>query len=225
MNEISDSQKIRFFDEFVKSYTNPSFGVLPKKEVEILVLKLLIEAGMFDKEVDSYSISRVFNIPITKARSLYYEYQLRYAEDDYSLVIKNLYKANVMIFNKRPRIFLQIDSIFIRHKVEYLIRDSNEMVDYSFNRNILSFNSDAYFMLLEKLVNKEEANRFENSIKTQIGINLQEEVYRSKTRAELFDIFLEEAVKAAGREGVKLVLDLSIGNIKNVVSTLNMWKS
>ncbi len=221
MKTITNDKKIAFYDQFIDSFTTPSFGALPKKEIELLVLRLLVESGFFGDKFDSYTMSRKLRIPVNKAKNLFYEYQLRFTDDSNDLIIELLSKAKVSFQDKRPIIEIEVDSLFVRNKFESLVRDSNGIVDYSFNRNILKFNTDTYFSILEKIYEKQKIDSLIKQITAVINSEAKEHEYKTKSKEELFDIFIASAMKTAGKESVKIIFDLSFGGFSNIKNTLD----
>jgi len=211
MKNISDDQKVKFYDKLIDSYVSPSFGALPKKEVEILVLKLLIEAGVFGEKLDTYTLSRELCIPVSKAKSLYYEYQLRNSEYNPNQIIELLKNAQIILIDKKAVIQIGVDSIFIKNQLEALIKELNDYPDYSFNKDILKFNVETYINIINKLSNEDHIKEIEKEILSAVKLMTQDQSYIPKTRTELFDLFLVEVIKATGNEFGKTVIDLTFG--------------
>ena len=57
-------------DRFLIQYLNPAFGALPKQEVELLVLKLLVDLGAVDARPSIYELVSKLKVTRTKARRL-----------------------------------------------------------------------------------------------------------------------------------------------------------
>jgi len=228
ISEIDIANKADFYDKFIKAFKSPSFGALPKKEVELLVLRLLIEAGVFGEKIDSYILSRELCIPVSKAKTLYYEYQLRNCEESTNYIIELLKTAQVIIVDKRVVIQVGVDSLYIKNQLEATIKELNDYPDYSFNKDILKFSTDTYLKILSKFCDEQQIEEIEEEILKFIKESRNDNSYTSKSKAELFNIFLEEAIRAAGKETGKLTIDLTFGcfdagsnlinNIRNLIS-------
>lgn len=64
--------------EFLNRYMQPSFGALPKKEVDLLVYRLMFDVGYANSEMlDFQAVSRELRISPARAKALYYDAQLR----------------------------------------------------------------------------------------------------------------------------------------------------
>ncbi len=211
INDIDVNDKAGFYDKFIKAFKSPSFGALPKKEVELLVLRLLIEAGVFREKIDSYSLSRELCIPVSKARTLYYEYQLRNSEYNTNYIIGLLKTAQVVIVDKKAVIQIGVDSLFIKNQLEATIKELNDYPDYSFNKDILRFSTYTYLEMLRRFSDEEQINQIEEGVLKAVKESLKDNGYKPKSKAELFNIFLEAAISAAGKETGKLTVDLTFG--------------
>jgi len=70
-----------FSQKFITKFLGNGFGAVPKREVEVYVLYLLLEDGQFvnrDGEFDYHEMSLSLRISETKVRDLVYEAELKY---------------------------------------------------------------------------------------------------------------------------------------------------
>lgn len=73
--------KSQFSERFIAKFLDNGFGSLPKREIEIYVMYLLLEDGQFyrsDWELDFHEISLALKISESKVRNLIYEVELKY---------------------------------------------------------------------------------------------------------------------------------------------------
>jgi len=73
----NDKAAATFGHAFVAEYVQPAFGARTKTEVDHLVFRLLVEAKAIDPSAPPFEIARSFNIPLTRAKSLVLNWQLR----------------------------------------------------------------------------------------------------------------------------------------------------
>ena len=63
--------------EFLSSYLNPAFGILPKKEIDLQVFKMLEQIGYINEDSTLYELVQKLRVTKTKARNLLYDQELR----------------------------------------------------------------------------------------------------------------------------------------------------
>jgi len=74
-----------FSDRFMAKFLENGFGALPKRELEVYLLHLLLEDGQFKNEfgeIDYHEMSLALRISETKVRNLVYEIELKYAQPE-----------------------------------------------------------------------------------------------------------------------------------------------
>ena len=61
-------------------YTAPAFGVLPKREVDLLVFRTLRDAGLIGGEAALYQVMADLRVSRSKARNLMFDLEIRQAQ-------------------------------------------------------------------------------------------------------------------------------------------------
>lgn len=216
----SPQNKARLFDELIAEYCAHSFGALSKKEVDLLVFRLLIDTGAIDLSDGQQSISRTLRIPISKVKSLIYEIQLRDERCDNAWfrreVLAALQHARFHIEGKRQEIQLGIESPMLRKELEAAIKKQNSFADYSFNSEILRIDFNVYASLLEQLItDQNDRTKLEAAIKAALK-KQREEVLSWK---ELLNAFLKGAAGKAGEEIVDLTFGYFTGGATHFLKT------
>lgn len=75
--KASPDQTKKALEEFLTAYMNPSFGTLPKTELELIVLRLLAQIGAVPERPTVYELISGLKVTRSKARRLIYEQELR----------------------------------------------------------------------------------------------------------------------------------------------------
>ncbi len=158
MFDFEDINKEVFFDRFKEEYFRRGIGTMSKKDIDILVLKLILDqiGEANDQELDVFELSRKLKISITKLRALIKEVQIRYGQIDEEIVKRRL----VYLFSKKRWIiegkYIQLSIIdpMLRDYLSEMIFNLNSFADYSFNPEILKIEIEVFISILIKLSDK-----------------------------------------------------------------------
>jgi hypothetical protein len=217
INSLSVSDKSGFCDKFLQAYISPCFGSLSKKEIDLLVFRLLIKTGAIDLSNDQQSISRQLSIPISKVKSMIYDIHLRDENCDAvwfrQEALKALQHTRFCSIGRKIEIQLCIENPLLRKELEATIKELNGFADYSFNSEILRIDFDVYALLLKRIIDDPAVcARLEAAIKTALKMSNDESI----SWKELMNAFLMGAAGRAGEE----VVDLSFGYFTGGASQL-----
>lgn len=159
---IPPDQASAFLHKFLDRYCAAGFGTLSKREIDLLVLGLLIENGGLVDVDNAQSLSRQLRLPLAKVKALIYELNLRDERKDENWVISELRqrlrygKASVSGKEESARIEVGIDNQLLRVEVEALLKRYGHYPDYSFNREILRLTPEAYSALTKAVLPEAE---------------------------------------------------------------------
>lgn len=205
------------FDKFIAEYCAHSFGALPKKEIDLLVFRLMRESGRIEPDADIQEISRQLMVPVSKVRSLLYDLQLRdknangenWFRTQILTVLKN---ARVKLYNGEPAIWVVIESPLLRKELEARAKRKASFVDTSFNRELLKLDMAMYARLLEEIAPNECKNIQKAALKNQQQTNPKA---TTPLLEEALRIFVTEFASSGGKEAGKkmagIAIDLSFG--------------
>lgn len=158
MFDFEDINKEEFFDRFLEEYFRRGIGSLSKKDIDILILKLILDqiGEAHDQELDVYQLSRKLKISITKLRALIKEVQIRYGQIDEEIVKRRL----IYLFSRKRWIiegkYIQLSIIdpMLRDYLSEMIFNLNSFADYSFNPEILKIEIEVFIKIIRKLSEK-----------------------------------------------------------------------
>jgi hypothetical protein len=155
---IPPDQAAEFSRRFLDRYCAAGFGTLPKREIDLLVFRLLIDYGGLVSVDDAQSLSRQLRLPLTKIKSFLYELHLRDDGKDEAWVIAELSqrlrhsKPTMSGTVESARVEVGIDNQLLRIEVEALLKRDGHYPDYSFNREILRMTPKAYAVLIKAVL-------------------------------------------------------------------------
>lgn len=204
--EIKNEYAVLFVEEFLREYMIDGFGALPKKEIDILVMNLLLNYGELAGK-SNQELSIFLRMTESRVKRLRYETRLKYPpEPDY---VKQeffyiLSKAKYAI--ETGKIIFAIEDDYIRHAIQGQLKAKGMFADTSFNTELIKIDAQFLEAVLGELYNEDIAKDFHNGF----------EAMESQMSEEGFDImgvfsnFMLDFVKAAAH---KITLDLAMGRL------------
>ena len=152
LNDIDVNEAKMALIKIFKSYLNPAFGALPKKENEIVMFQVLQELKIFDKNPDLYSLLSSLRLTRTKARNLLYESNLRKDIDLESELLEIL--KNPILLRENDKVCLEIDNPLLIDHLKHSLKELNHITDGSFSPDLVKLTPDAYKALLNNKFSK-----------------------------------------------------------------------
>ncbi len=140
--ELEDELKENFAEDFLSLYLERGFGTMPKREIDILIFHLLKKHKYIKSNV-VFEIANKLMITDTKVNSLLIETSLKYEQGENLNILKRVMEKLKdskfdYINETSKKIKIELDNPVERRSFENLFKSQNIIVDYSFNRNILS---------------------------------------------------------------------------------------
>lgn len=155
VDRINSLNRDEFANEFLHKYLELGFGSLSKHDIDLLVYYLIKKHSKLFKGKSNYELSSLLKITERKLQSIQMESYLRYENLSIS---KNLEELNNKIGSgeikpeiEGDKIRILIDSPILKRDFEYSITSVGHIVDYSFNKNILSLRLSSFFEALGNL--------------------------------------------------------------------------
>lgn len=162
---VSAKTATSFTAGFADAYFGQAFGVLPKAEIDFLVFRLLIEARVIDAAGSIFAIARALNITPTKARSLLFQYQLRYLDELATdrAVVASLESAKFSVDERR--LSFGIESPLARATIDDRLKSTGVYADISLSGDILRVPLDQFDLFVTMLIGPERAKELEQALK------------------------------------------------------------
>jgi len=203
---ININNKEKFTIDFINKFLENGFGALPKREIEIYIMNLLLEDGQFvndNGDIDYHEISLILKLSETKVRNLIYEVELKYKKKH------NFLKELIQLIEKGKyeplgnKIKFSIQSPLLKQYFEYEVRKlPNSISDGSFSKNIVTISQDTFAKLLNNLYKDED------KITSFINILPEEKKERVSDKESLFREFTKEFLKTSGNRSANLIFDV-----------------
>lgn len=220
IKNFSSSQLEFFAKTFLDSYFQNGFGRMSKTEIDILVFHLLASTSL--TSFSNYEFSRILKISETKVKSLRYEASLRYDNHDddslkckFASIIKN---DNFKVFG--DKIVICIEDKLLRNFIDYRLKSIGSFSDSSFNRELMTINSDMFMELLKSLYGDKAFFKLEKELNNKDMVGNDLKMYLKE--------FLKGCSNEAGKQCIKLLVFYLTGGtsiVSNVIDFFNLKTS
>jgi hypothetical protein len=207
--KIKDSKE--FCSSLLVEFLAGGLGRMQKRDIDILVLHLLIRDGQYSFPRDIFKAARELKLTETRIRNLYQEVQLRYqplGEDQAKAALVELIKNGAFELKGKRFVFVVRNPMLGQYFQEW-VASVNGFTDSSFNPNLVSISKDVFSKVLDKISIKEIGN-FPDEV---------ESFNEQSNRPGVLKLFIEEFAKSAGSEAGKMsvkALAIALGVILGV---------
>lgn len=151
--------------KFLRGYSQPAFGVLPKAEVDQLVLQLLIDVGALSEPgaaLSIYALAQRLKVTTSRARSLVYARELRRLDNrDMGKELKRVLQKPEIV-KDGDYFTLAISSPVMRDFIKDRIRGLGLVYDSTFNQENIRLSPLGYATLITSELSPEECDQVRN---------------------------------------------------------------
>lgn len=149
----------RFGRDFLNHYVRGGFGRLPKRDIDVLVVYLLLEHGTLDQHSD-WELARLLGTTPTRIRNLRSDARFLYWNDAQrdAHVRRTFFQAlaNEGFTVSGTIVTLQLPDPFVRQALVATLMDAHQVVDTSFNGALLKMGPAGFGVLFEALLDPEQ---------------------------------------------------------------------
>lgn len=212
-----------FFDVFVRN----GYGSLPKREIELLVLDLLLKHSKTwsVSHPPVYELARTLKVSPRRLQTMLDDLAYRdeaKSEDWCRNALKQILKT-AEIIKDESWVQFQIDDGLVRDFATAAVRKDYGIVDSSFNAAIVKLSGEKFAALALSLLDQEARDKVLGVIGSA-KLKARQNKRKSKGPIRLFmDAFAESAGKEAGQKSVKLgfaLLTMGASEVTDVVQEL-----
>lgn len=200
-----------FREKFLTLYLAGGFGSMAKRDIDALILNLLDEYG-FDagapmKDFSPQRMSIELRAPVSRIKTLRYEAALKYADKNGISVKERMLKiiAKAGLDLEQGKVSLIIEDIYTRNWLQGLLKDSNLVVDTSFNSEIVKVDADGLCDVLAMLFDADTVSMF------RVNIEKLKAKQGKLTFTDVKKEFLNGAVNGLGKAAATLPLTALLG--------------
>lgn len=192
MTNITIRRPANFCEEFLSNYLAGGLGKMQKRDIDVLVMHLLISDGRYKFPKDLYKAARELSLTEARVRNLYQEVQLRYQqlpEEDAKAAFVDLINKRSFELKGNRLVFVVRDPMLGQWFQEWVARVDG-FTDSSFNSNLVSVNKEVLLDVLDNIA-ANEFPEFENEL---------DAFNEAGGRKATLELFIDELVKAAGKK-------------------------
>ena len=167
----SQIDRARFADIFLDTYLRGGLGTLPKREIDLLVLRALIVSSTTDTtqealaKADSFYLGRECCVRASRMRSMLDELRYRNPPTDEDLRAQlrgQLAKGERIADGTTVRI--QIEDALLRDYARKVVRDDFGVVDSSFDRTVVALSPAKFLALVLAVLGPEARAELEKQL-------------------------------------------------------------
>jgi len=194
----SEASAKEVLDLILAAYLSPAFGVLTKREIDILIFDALEKIGYIDANPTIYSLIQKLRVTKSKARQLLYERELRRMnEKDLDARVKELLKHPTI--QKQGELFaLEIENPLLSDHLRAKVQTLGYASDGSFSPSLVKLSDEAIVALIDALLDEKQKKEVTRAFEK---LGLPDKSFKGVLKGVLKVL----AKKAADEAGSKLV--------------------
>lgn len=218
MSFLDNLDHATFSREFLDAYLDDGFTSMPKREIDLLVLRLLlthVKNWSADAPPPAFTLAQALKAKRARIRSMLDELSFRNADNQESVnrrlheILENHEKD---IENNKVRI--QIEDGYLREYAKSIVHADFGIVDSSFDRSIISLSGDKFLTLVTGVMGSDQHKKFEEEL------NRYKKDLKGKKGESLLRTFLREFVKSAGNAAGKKAISLGAAALTGGLSEI-----
>lgn len=202
-------------DSIIKEYLDRGFGTMTKREMEVMILHVLLQNELKGKS--NYEISRKLKITEAKVKGLVYEVSLKYDKEE-TIWKERFMQAikKVNLYERKEHVVFSIEDKATRSYLDALLKSKGRFSDKSFNSEIVVMRISDFVELLDDLFLPEDKKLIMDKAINEIDGN--EEPAANKGfkdhMLDIVDLFIEKSKEK--------VADLTVEGILKLITKLGL---
>lgn len=204
----------QFTDEFLKAHLAFGFGNVSKREVDLLILRLVVEYDhslSWDKPPTAFMQAQQLSVEQGKLRSMMDKLSYRRPADHKDKLaratLQNLLKTQD-VQSAKGSIKIQVEDVYVREYAKSLVKEAGGIVDGSFDRNIICSSADRYLELAAELAEESETKQREDALQNKISTTRDLSLTTEERRQDIRHEFLKAVAGLAGEELTSIMFRL-----------------
>ncbi len=154
------------FSDFLIAYTEPAFGALPKREIDILMFDMLRRLDLIDEDASIYTLMRDLKINRTKARALLYDLEIRKVDDTpghLDAEIRELL-SSTGFFKDADYFVIEVENPLVQDHLRDKIRRLGFLSDSSFNQQLVRMPLGAVRAVAEDIIPDKDREKIRKAL-------------------------------------------------------------
>ena len=154
LNKLETSELQALLGRLLEEYAQPAFGVLPKREVDLMIYRTLRDAGVVAQDTPLYQLMADLRVSRSKARNLMFDLEIRQTQsgqlDDQvrSVIMNDSYFRDANWF------VLEVENPVVQAHLREICRRARVVTDASFNPSLVRLPVSGLASVLEEFLTK-----------------------------------------------------------------------
>lgn len=206
LNKLETSELQTLLGRLLEEYAQPAFGVLPKREVDLMIYRTLRDAGVVAQDTPLYQLMADLRVSRSKARNLMFDLEIRHTQsgqlDDQvrSVIMNDSYFRDANWF------VLEVENPVVQAHLREICRRARVVTDASFNPSLVRLPVSGLASVLEEFLTKAQQAEVKRGL-YRAG-KLDDPSFRGLMKRAMSDL----AGRFAGKVGGE-VMDGAIGAV------------
>lgn len=206
LNKLETSELQTLLGRLLEEYAQPAFGVLPKREVDLMIYRTLRDAGVVAQDTPLYQLMADLRVSRSKARNLMFDLEIRQTQsgqlDDQvrSVIMNDSYFRDANWF------VLEVENPVVQAHLREICRRARVVTDASFNPSLVRLPVSGLASVLEEFLTKAQQAEVKRGL-YRAG-KLDDPSFRGLMKRAMSDL----AGRFAGKVGGE-VMDGAIGAV------------
>ncbi|SCM69042.1 hypothetical protein [Donghicola eburneus] len=206
LNKLETSELQALLGRLLEEYAQPAFGVLPKREVDLMIYRTLRDAGVVAQDTPLYQLMADLRVSRSKARNLMFDLEIRQTQsgqlDDQvrSVIMNDSYFRDANWF------VLEVENPVVQAHLREICRRARVVTDASFNPSLVRLPVSGLASVLEEFLTKAQQAEVKRGL-YRAG-KLDDPSFRGLMKRAMSDL----AGRFAGKVGGE-VMDGAIGAV------------
>jgi len=195
-----------FATKFLEAYLALGFGNMPKREIDLLILRLLVECDedlSWDNPPTAFMLAQQLGVKHGKLRSMMDELSYRRPAEVRDALARAMLRQTLIAQDVESAgnfVKIQVEDAYVREYAKSLVKDAGGIVDASFDRSIISLSADRYLVLAAEIAGESERKRLADALKNEISNKSDRTLTAEERRQEIRHEFLKAVAGQAGKE-------------------------
>ncbi|MBN2045341.1 MAG: hypothetical protein JW757_10005 [Anaerolineales bacterium] len=220
---LTIGDKHAFADKFLERYFENGLGSMTKREVDILVISLLMEHGTIEQNgateelnlLGNNDLSILFQLSETRVKGLRYEAMLKYPPDENYVPREFMYllAKSQFEFEKSGgagKICFVMEDKYLRQAIQGLLKKEGMFADTTFNSEIVRISPSFLIEVIRMLLGQEAADEFADGFQQLIE---SEEEEKEELWPEIVRGFLKKMAEAGGAATGSAIFGIILGRL------------
>ncbi|MCT4578989.1 hypothetical protein [Donghicola sp.] len=206
LNKLETSELQALLGRLLEEYAQPAFGVLPKREVDLMIYRTLRDAGVVAQNTPLYQLMADLRVSRSKARNLMFDLEIRQTQsgqlDDQvrSVIMNDSYFRDANWF------VLEVENPVVQAHLREICRRARVVTDASFNLSLVRLPVSGLASVLEEFMTTDQQAEVKRGL-YRAG-KLDDPSFRGLMKRAMSDL----AGRFAGKVGGE-VMDGAIGAV------------